>query len=485
MIWRYSAAIVLYSLIIKASLILAQDTATTADALNKLVQDFENFKKQLDSIDSRLKTIQNTIQQKSTSDDSKCLARDIVDAINNRRYDLAEDKLTEMGDTKRIPYIVHDVYADSVINLDKIMEFAKKLKNADSQFLFFNAIFNEIRSSGASDPIKLIELVDSVEAILSKHNDKALMAKAKIMIDNAIEDIEMAAVSVLKIAMVKNKYIMSKEVDDLTTALAEFRPEVANDVMDGVVDSVFGVVSASRIMENISSQKHIPLVITGLKAIFHRFNYAGNLNNDATLNLAYNLRKLTNRENYSQISAELKDEVVQVLEQLPSCAKNLFFNKRVCFWNKGRGEYLYAADTSISFDESRRSIYTWHPGGVKPGALFYVERIGDSFYFKNEEHFDEYMYSVGIDFNKDMRYVFTWIPGNNTDAQSAWGVELDGDYCYIKTTYYNEYMFAPSMKYNQDNNYVFTWKPGTLVRSPEFQWQIRNCEQPETLKEIL
>ncbi|XP_055854086.1 uncharacterized protein LOC129917903 [Episyrphus balteatus] len=483
MILRYFIFIALYCTTSNVSLTFAEDTATTADALNKLVQDFENFKKQLDSVDSRLKTIQNALEQKVTSDDSKCLTRDIVDAINNRRLDLAEDKLSELGSTKRIAYIVHDVYADSAINLDKIVEFAKNLKNGEYQFLFFNAILNEIRSSGESDPKKLIEIVELLETVMSKQSDKAFKARVKTVIDNAIEDIKSASISLLKLAMVKNKYQITKEVEDLTTALYEFRSDVSNNVMDGVVDSAFGVVSASRIMDNISSQKNIPQVISGLKAIFNRFNYAGNLNNDATLNLAAHLRMLTKREKYSEISPELRDEVVKIVEQLPICARNLFFNTRVCFWNRGRGQYLYAADTSISYDPERRSIYTWHPGGVQPGSLFYAERMGDSFYFKNEEHFDEYLYSVGIDFNKDMRYVFTWIAGNNTDAQSAWGIELDGDYCYIKTTYYNEYLFAPAMKYNQDNNYVFTWKPGTLVRSPEFQWQVRSCEKAHTLKD--
>ncbi|XP_055904883.1 uncharacterized protein LOC129940534 [Eupeodes corollae] len=467
----------------------AQDAAAAAecgddghsekDAIQKLFETMEKINNKLEALDERLTTLQTTLELKTTPDDSKCLMRDVVDAINNQRFEIAEEKLIELSDNKKIAKIVHDVYAGSVVNADRIVGFAKSLKSGESQFLVFSAVFDEMVLGGNAEPIRLIKLVEAFEREVARQNDVLLKKKAKDVIEKAVEDIKMASVTVLQMAMIANKYEMNVEIEKLSDALFEFKSEVSNDVMDRVVDSVFGVVAAGKILDNISSHKNIPQVIEGLTAIFNRFNYAGNLNNDATLTLASHLRKLQDREQYKTLNRQLKDEVEKVVQRLPACAKNLFFHTYVCLWNKAKQQYMYAASTAESHDSERRNIFTWYPGDIPTGAYWHVHRMGDAFYLKNKEHADEYMYSPLSDFtfSKDQRYAFTWIPGNNTDPQSAWGVELDGDFCYIKTIYHNEYLYATDVRYNQLNSYVFTWKPGSLVRSPEFQWQIRNCGQ--------
>ncbi|XP_055856921.1 uncharacterized protein LOC129919860 [Episyrphus balteatus] len=449
------------------------------DAIQKLFEAIEKLNKKMDALNERMNTMQTTLELKTTPDESKCLIRDVVDAINNQRFEIAEEKLIELGDDKKISTIVHDVYAGSVVNVDRIVNFAKALKNGESQFQVFATVLEEMVKGGNAEPIKLIKLVETFEREVARQNDESIKAKAKTVIDKAVEDIKAASVTVFQTAMIANKYQMNVEIDNLADALFNFKTEVSNEVMDRVVDSVFGVVAAGKILDNISSHKNIYQVIEGLTAIFNRFNYAGNLNNDATLSLASHLRKLQDRAQYKVLSRNLKDEVDKVVQRLPACARNLYFHTYVCLWNKAKQQYLYAASTSESHDGDRRNIFTWYPGDIPVGAFWNINQMGDAFYLKNSEHADEYLYSPLADFSfsKDQRYLFTWIPGNNTDPQSAWGIELDGDFCYIKTIFHNEYLYATDVRYNQLNSYVFTWKPGSLVRSPEFQWQIRNCGQ--------
>jgi hypothetical protein len=91
----------------------------------------------------------------------------------------------------------------------------------------------------------------------------------------------------------------------------------------------------------------------------------------------------------------------------------------------GEHEYLYAADDGLAFDERRRRVYTWLPGGIVLHSDWILEPLKNStnFNIKNTQR-NEYLYAAVGDyaFSQYKRQVFTWIPGD-VDAQGEWKLE--------------------------------------------------------------
>lgn len=168
---------------------------------------------------------------------------------------------------------------------------------------------------------------------------------------------------------------------------------------------------------------------------------------------------------------ENKDTSASLFNRFKELKKSLPLGVRVIVWNESTHifnkyfskEYLYPVYDGSAYDESRRPVFTWVPGGRDATGQweFSTKNNGETFVIKNL-HYKEYIYAAANSYAYDSsrRTVFTWRPGTSDDCE--WYVEIvSDDEIMLKDKTYGEYFYAGAdgLKRNNDRRNVFTWRP--------------------------
>ncbi|WP_353287768.1 ankyrin repeat domain-containing protein [Wolbachia endosymbiont (group B) of Gerris lacustris] len=274
--------------------------------------------------------------------------------------------------------------------------------------------------------------------------------------------------------MLRNRY---SSVNELANEIYKSDGKLFDDIIKGVINEVYGRVDTKEILSYVRSHNNVDQSISGYVAVFDAMQRNGDLNNSAIFKLAYSIKEATSFDKYSSLDSEKRSDLKRLKSKLPESVKNIVFASKVCIKNIDHNEYLYAASNYLSYDDDRRRVFTWIPKDEKDDKFRWEIKLdGDDYSIMNVE-FNEYLYGAVDYFNYDneRRKVFTWIPGGRV-GRDTWKIEPIGSSCYIMNVELNEYLYAAVDHFNYDDERrrVFTWIPKNS-KSDQFKWNIEDC----------
>lgn len=327
----------------------------------------------------------------------------------------------------------------------------------------------------SNDPYKMIEVVESVKNEIINQVDTLSNVKrwAKSFVEKLRYSIKSVAKEKLKDGMLHNRYSL---VNELVNEIYKSDGKLFDDIIKGVINDVYGRVDTKKILSCVRSHGNIAQLISGYVAVFDAMQRNNDLNNGAVFKLAYYIKETMEMENYRDVHQEKRSELERLKNKLPESVRNAVFSSKVCIKNIYQNEYLYAADSCFNYDNDRRMVFTWIQKNEKNDKFRWkIRPDGDNFNIVNAE-FNENLYASSNYFNydNDRRMVFTWVPGGGV-ARDVWKIEPDGDNCSIRNVELKEYSYAADYgKYDKDRRRVFTWIPGGKVT--QGIWRIEDCE---------
>lgn len=445
------------------------------DDVQKIQSQFDITKTAFNLIKDKLENKQNSI----TNDYSKsalAMLQNQCDAISQQLTNLERNievyqrkQLNSTGEKLKIQKNYYSGF-DKVIK--NILSYSSNDSESLSTFLQPKTLVNDNKTNVYTS-IRLVKALEK-DVINKDHVDAETKSSAEDIVDKLYQSIRDSTLNFLK----QGKFEKNGEIDNLTAAVYELDPSYSESIIEEFVQTSFSWVDLKTIFDTIVSHRFIQQRITGIKVLFWTMKVYLKLDDDVIANIASELHKINSDPEFMTLGRSTKVSVKRMIEALPICARNLFFSKTVCLWNKGNEEFLTAGNTTYKNDNKRRNIFSVED--PLPSSRWYVENIDEKFLFSNYLYPNEYLYAADLKFNFDNRYLFTWIPGNNTDTQSRFAVVSFYDYCFIQSRPYYEYIKTSTFKETKGEdlgkNYVFVWTPRTSIAGHEFHWQIRNCD---------
>ncbi len=328
----------------------------------------------------------------------------------------------------------------------------------------------------SNDPYKMMGIVKSAKKEIINQADTSSNVRrwAEFFVEELRYSIRSVTKEKLKDGMLRNRY---SSVNELANEIYKSDGKLFDDIIKGVINEVYGRVDTKEILSYVRSHNNVDQSISGYVAVFDAMQRNGDLNNSAIFKLAYSIKEATSFDKYSSLDSEKRSDLKRLKSKLPESVKNIVFASKVCIKNIDHNEYLYAASNYLSYDDDRRRVFTWIPKDEKDDKFRWEIKLdGDDYSIMNVE-FNEYLYGAVDYFNYDneRRKVFTWIPGGRV-GRDTWKIEPIGSSCYIMNVELNEYLYAAVDHFNYDDERrrVFTWIPKNS-KSDQFKWNIEDC----------
>ncbi|WP_265027614.1 ankyrin repeat domain-containing protein [Wolbachia endosymbiont (group B) of Chorthippus parallelus] len=328
----------------------------------------------------------------------------------------------------------------------------------------------------SNDPYKMMGIVKSAKKEIINQADTSSNVRrwAEFFVEELRYSIRSVTKEKLKDGMLRNRY---SSVNELANEIYKSDGKLFDDIIKGVINEVYGRVDTKEILSYVRSHNNVDQRISGYVAVFDAMQRNGDLNNSAIFKLAYSIKEATSFDKYSSLDSEKRSDLKRLKSKLPESVKNIVFASKVCIKNIDHNEYLYAASNYLSYDDDRRRVFTWIPKDEKNDKFRWEIKLdGDDYSIMNVE-FNEYLYGAVDYFNYDneRRKVFTWIPGGRV-GRDTWKIEPIGSSCYIMNVELNEYLYAAVDHFNYDDERrrVFTWIPKNS-KSDQFKWNIEDC----------
>ncbi|WP_353281274.1 ankyrin repeat domain-containing protein [Wolbachia endosymbiont (group A) of Andrena trimmerana] len=327
----------------------------------------------------------------------------------------------------------------------------------------------------SSDPYKMMGVVEGVKNEIINQADTAPNVKrwAEFFVEKLRYSIKSVAKEKLKDGMLHNRY---SSVNELANEIYKSDGKLFDDIIKGVINDVYGRVDTKETLSYVRSHNNAGQRISGYVAVFDAMQRNDDLNNSAIFKLAYYVKEVMEMKNYSDVHQEDRSNLEKLKSRLPESVRNAVFSSKVCIKNVYQGEYLYAANGCFDdYGDKRRMVFTWIPKDEKNDKFRWkIKPDGDNFYIVNVA-FNETLYAASnyFNYNDDRRMVFTWIPGGRV-VRDVWMIKPDGNSCSIMNVELNEYLYAADYaKYDNDRRRVFTWIPGGQVS--QGMWMIEDC----------
>ncbi len=327
----------------------------------------------------------------------------------------------------------------------------------------------------SSDPYKMMGVVEGVKNEIINQADTAPNVKrwAEFFVEKLRYSIKSVAKEKLKDGMLHNRY---SSVNELANEIYKSDGKLFDDIIKGVINDVYGRVDTKETLSYVRSHNNAGQRISGYVVVFDAMQRNDDLNNSAIFKLAYYVKEVMEMKNYSDVHQEDRSNLEKLKSRLPESVRNAVFSSKVCIKNVYQGEYLYAANGCFDdYGDKRRMVFTWIPKDEKNDKFRWkIKPDGDNFYIVNVA-FNETLYAASnyFNYNDDRRMVFTWIPGGRV-VRDVWMIKPDGNSCSIMNVELNEYLYAADYaKYDNDRRRVFTWIPGGQVS--QGMWMIEDC----------
>ncbi|XP_013106867.2 uncharacterized protein LOC106086661 [Stomoxys calcitrans] len=194
---------------------------------------------------------------------------------------------------------------------------------------------------------------------------------------------------------------------------------------------------------------------------------------------AFNLQKLKQNQNFKDISAALKQDIDEVINQLPNNLQYLFFHSYFCLMNDKYQEYMYTSINPNTLDSESRYIWAWHEtlsiddSGHMKAAIFESNKAAASGFVAQ---------LWGVKFNlpfymkPDSKLVAAWEKKSEPE-NCNWNIDFVDDDRVVFT--HGDYVVCSTEdKHDSERRQVRGYKGDKYTaESKECQWLLGTCSR--------
>jgi hypothetical protein len=177
------------------------------------------------------------------------------------------------------------------------------------------------------------------------------------------------------------------------------------------------------------------------------------------------------------LTSDQKKELKALILQLPEAVRIIVWGFLTRLATKGySNQYMYATTKGKSFNNDRRNVFAWRPGGGDPDSLWkFSDGSRNAEFLIYNYYFGEYLYASEYTHNEKRRHAFTWIPGHYVN-DAFWHVDLQSDCSMrIRSQKYYEFLYTSDLTHDDDRRYVFTWRSDDVSMNGygnNFSWKL-------------
>lgn len=237
-------------------------------------------------------------------------------------------------------------------NVENIVKFLRSLPTVNQFAIASLALFNEMEHHKHSDD-PIVMFFEYEVSHSGRCQDRVDCLSVGIMLKARVATILDAWANSIrskqyeKIAEYDKKYV------------ATFRYNLGK-----LIEKTYGndLAQAKTIMEFIDKLPYVQEFAMSYFSLFQKMKENNHLDSQELITLAYRVKR--DMDSYlSILTPEFQKLYTDVKSNLPIAVRSLIWNGQSCtIKNIHHNEYLYAA-SSYRFDDNRRRVFTWSPGG--------------------------------------------------------------------------------------------------------------------------
>lgn len=199
-------------------------------------------------------------------------------------------------------------------------------------------------------------------------------------------------------------------------------------------------------------------VCSGFTSVFDRMQQHNQFFTSQSLLLAFEVKRLMEEETSRSLIS-----LYELLKQrFPKCVREIIWNGKVHLINAKFGDYLYADSRKFEKNDKNRYVFTWIDSKFKgdgTSTWTFETTDGQTFYIKNKNYNNEYLFAGKDNADDARKYVFTWTPGGRNYSEAKWKVEIvDENQIIIRNIHHSDqHLYAAVYKYNDQRRYVYTY----------------------------
>lgn len=389
--------------------------------------------------------------------------------IQNGDFDEAEDKLIGFEANETIvASIVNRVYNGRSKHIRLLNDFGESLKDIELRLKVYKPLAYAIRPNTLSNDMdEIINLALSVDSEINAlpRTDDNIRNEAIAVKNKLRHTIEIVYSEVLKDAILNNK-----TTANISLAVFHIHPDLFFDAITIAMDSIYGKVPTTHILDYIRRFKHAAQGMDGYAALFYKMKNAnGNLHTDEMVELAFYIHEYRNRRIFIRNSRFVLSSIrrfEKLKDELPKSLSVLAFSKRVCIKNNQYPEYLFVgADTKYD----QRYAFTSKRSTPLCQARWKIERKNGKLSIKNA-YYNEYLF-ISND-NK----LFTWIPKYGAIRNSNWRIISTPSGVMLQTMVDESTYITASMDFfRQDRRHVIAANADERNGHND-HWELEECD---------
>ncbi|XP_055857452.1 uncharacterized protein LOC129920224 isoform X2 [Episyrphus balteatus] len=408
----------------------------------------------LNAVEGEIKNIQlNPKADRKTS-----LAAETIEDIKTHRFENIEQKFKQFKNFTDVLKIFQESY-ESLRDDDVFTKFLDSLTDINLINSSARALAEVMAIYYDLDSANVMSLITKLETeAINQPNVDDLMKSSLQNIAKELRDTLRAYFMRRFNDVVDKNFNPQKILNSLMVDIYSFDPFIAESIMKEFVNTNYDLNSSKVIFKIIEMQQILKLRVQGISLLFWKILKGSYFNSNVIIEIASALNEVRLNLEYEKLNKTEKDEVGKIIDNLPTCARNLFFLPSVCLWNKEQQQYLTAGNSTSEYGKSYRNIiFSEKP---LPESQWHVNKTGSNFLFSSQSYDTE-------------------ISGDKTVKESEWKIELIGDYCYVKSAAYNEKLISAidTIPDRKSMSYAFTRMPYHSVKESKRLWQIRQCEK--------
>lgn len=377
-----------------------------------------------------------------------------VDLVKKRRFQDAEKILAFLNKSTVFPLLVHEVYSNTSISFDLLLDFTKSLSKISHSVILISSLWNEIDSFGQLDIYTMMDLIQITES--EAMLEGILSPCASCFHSRALVSLRNKSVETMVSQMLSHNFMSNKLTASYILQLYNLNATLSSQIINEVIDKIFGRIPNKEILDNIFFQCLFPQRWQAFVYLYKKLKRSNQLES-TILNLAQYIKDMLSSR-YDLAGKRLK-ELKSIWKKIPSYIKILYSGKSVCIKNVGVSEYLYPDSNSFSYENNSRNIFTRVFGDNASQGVWNIKNLigSDDFYFVNKYHRSEYMYlsEATVDKRKQQNYVFTCkLKGRVNSEKSTWNLEIFQGQLRIRNVFSRQLLCVTKRKYENDKRLV-------------------------------
>lgn len=379
-----------------------------------------------------------------------------IKKTESSEFAAAEEKLKQFEQNhEMVAYIVNKGHNNRSENIRLLSDFGESLASKQVTIKVYKPLPDTISANTVNNDI------DEIIGLLRSMDTKFINQS------NKLRDTIKIVLAILTDAIIDNK---------LTTKLNEELYTVDSksfyDAITIAMDSIYGKVSTTHILDYIRRFEYLSHGMDGYAALFYQMRKnSSNLYTDEMVELAFHIQEYQMQANYANVVWAVRGRFEKLRDDLPKSLAALAFSDSVCIKNVKYNEYLFAG--RVTRDSDRRYAFTWKPGNQVCQASWQIKREHGKLTIKNVNH-NEYLFFSSY-YDDPPSGIYTWIP-NEYIPQDSWRIESTPDGVRIQNWREKSlYIAAIDQSYqNTERRYVVAAKEDQRY-SRNDHWELEEC----------